>query len=266
MVGSLGANGFHGLTLCSFTVITSPRPSAPSRYLWNTTPRCSAVLAAIASRRRRAHPPSGRFSGRTRSSFRQITTVPGSLASRSTDLWITGSGKGSTTSHSSHSAIRSRSSIRIWTLPGAARRQVTTVTDRHCDSEAVLSPRPYRPRSLRPYERREPYRSASTRPLPVIPSPSSEITTYESSPANSIETSICEAPAMTLLSTMSATAAGKSYPISRSDSVSRAADGVMAADFRGDIRQPPHVYQGLRPGSHMAPATSHEPARRAGSH
>ena len=35
---------------------------------------------------RRAHPPSARFSGSTRSNFRQITTVPGSLASRSADL------------------------------------------------------------------------------------------------------------------------------------------------------------------------------------
>ncbi len=65
------------------------------------------------------------------------------------------------------------------------------------------------------------------RPLPVIPSPSSEMTTYESSPANSIVTSTWDAPAMTLLSTMSATADGKSYPMSRSDSVSRAADGVI---------------------------------------
>src|ERR1700683_3613636 len=39
---------------------------------------------------------------------------------------------------------------------------------------------------------------------------------------------------MTLLSTMSATAAGKSYPTSRSDSVSRAALGVMAADLDSD--------------------------------
>ena len=42
---------------------------------------------------------------------------------------------------------------------------------------------------------------------------------------------------MTLLSTMSATADGKSYPTSRSESVSRAADGVTTVkDFHADIR------------------------------
>jgi hypothetical protein len=39
---------------------------------------------------------------------------------------------------------------------------------------------------------------------------------------------------MTLLSTMSATAAEKSYPTSRNDSVSRAALGVIAADLDSD--------------------------------
>ena len=43
----------------------------------------------MTARRRRAQPPSGRFSGRTRSSLRHITMVPGPSASRSRAEWAT---------------------------------------------------------------------------------------------------------------------------------------------------------------------------------
>src|ERR1700733_10742678 len=73
-----------------------------------------------------------------------------------------------------------------------------------------------------------------------------------------------EAPAMTLLSTMSATAAGKSYPMSRRDSVSRAAEGVIAADPLIDISYPPQpaplVHQDL-----TAQASSLVDPRRVGA-
>jgi hypothetical protein len=62
---------------------------------------------------------------------------------------------------------------------------------------------------------------------------------------------------MTLLSTMSATAAGKSYPMSRSDSVSRAAEGVIAADLATDMSQPPqpvpHTYTKISQHTRCAP-------------
>src|ERR1700722_7955744 len=61
---------------------------------------------------------------------------------------------------------------------------------------------------------------------------------------------------------MSATAAGKSYPMSRSDSVSRAADGVISADFQAVIRHLPVLRQASRPGSHTTEDKSCKPSGR----
>src|SRR5438034_280509 len=52
--------------------------------------------------------------------------------------------------------------------------------------------------------------------------------TQESSPSNSTSMATSDAPASMELSTRSATAAAKSYPISRSDVISRRAPGITS--------------------------------------
>lgn len=148
--GSSGANGFHGLTFSPLTVITRPVPTSPSRKRWKTVPRWSAVFFASASSRRRAQPPSGLRSGRTRSSLRHSTTVPPGPATVARARARCSSLSGSATTQSSISAISSRSIIRDTVRAVAALLRLTTVSDRHCDSDAVFSPSPYRPRSPRP--------------------------------------------------------------------------------------------------------------------
>src|SRR5206468_2424734 len=142
---------------------------------------------------------------------------------------------------SSNSAIKSRSRCLVWMTRRPADARVTTVRHRPCDNDAVFKPKPYRPRSPDPYFRRLPNLIASLRPLIVIPRPLPEMKTRDASPANSMTTFTSVASAVMLLSTRSAIAELKSYPMSRKESVRRAADGVtlairlgIAAPFRQD--------------------------------
>ena len=88
------------------------------------------------SKRRFAHPPSGRFSGRTRSRLSQVTTVLKPRSSRSRARWVVGVRPGSTISHSSQSAISSRSSclteVPDMTGPPARHRDSTALGERGC--------------------------------------------------------------------------------------------------------------------------------------
>src|SRR4051812_28071396 len=73
---------------------------------------------------------------------------------------------------------------------------------------------------------------ASSRTASVIPDPSSTIRMNDCAPLRQTSIDTTVAPASMLLSTRSATALGRSYPMSRNEVISRAADGITV-DLRG---------------------------------
>ena len=124
-----------------------------------------------------------------------------------------------------------------------------------------MRPRPYRPSSPDRYVRRVPKRSASLSWFALMPLPSSAIRMRGSSAAVSKTTSTRLAPAATLLSTRSATADGRSYPMSRRELVSRAADGATAKAFLPT--NPPDLSK-LTNASGTAPAVHRGPSCHTG--
>ena len=148
--GSPGANGFHGWTFSPFTVMTRSRSACAFEEAVEDDAKVLGCLdrqpvqAAPAPAAMRAASPAapGPASARPPQCRANRRAARARAARRDPAA-------GSTTSHSSHSAIRSRSSVRAAIRLALAELRVTTVTERHCDSEAVFSPSPYRPRSPR---------------------------------------------------------------------------------------------------------------------
>lgn len=105
---------------------------------------------------------------------------------------------------------------------------LTAVNRRHCENDAVLRPRPNRPKSFGPRFLRgsvAPCRRAAITSSPVIPRPLSAMTRTGALRLRSQKTLISVASAEMLLSIRSATAVSSEYPRSRREAVRLAALG-----------------------------------------
>ena len=170
---------------------------------WNTNSKWEAASSSCRTRSARSPRLSDPIK---RSSFSQITRVPS--ASRHPDHRIpaTSSEAPTSTTHLSRFATVSRSQEALDAAPSFL---VSTVTRRHWENDAVLSPRPNRPRSsvLRSSRGlRLPGLIASSSSSCVIPQPSSSTPIAGTWSCVSASSSIFRAPAVIELSTMSASA------------------------------------------------------------
>ena len=181
------------------------------------------MSSSIRRNRSRARGSSTEASPTTRSASCQRTAVPASpgISRRSAVSWLTAL-------RSLHSEDRTTTSRSHCLIELTLALRLATVRRRHWEKEAVFSPSPKRPKSVAARTSRglcDPARIASFSSASVIPDPSSRTRNQEREPAQWQSIQTLRAPALRLLSTRSAIAAGVEYPKARSDSISASGFG-----------------------------------------